>query len=199
MCNVVTAAWAFSSEDEERSQAAGFVFPVYTNFVVSSLLFALFQNLIPPFTLLPSAFLFSTPTPHPRRRLRFSPSRFFLILPVFHSLVLHFQLLFLFSTFLALFSSFPSLVFLSSPSSSSLSLSPYPAASHFSSLHLGPVPCPLQGPLLAGRPLGAAAASHWCRRSARHAFQGLGDCRPDFLAPLPLFAWLLCTSSPAMD
>lgn len=66
-------------------------------------------------------------------------------------------------------------------------------------LNLGPVPHPLQGPLLAGGPLGAAAASRWCRRPARHAFQGLGDCRPDFLAPLPLFAWLLCTSSPAMD
>ena len=66
-------------------------------------------------------------------------------------------------------------------------------------LNLGPVPHPLQGPLLAGGPLGVAAASRWCRRPARHAFQGLGDCRPDFLAPLPLFARLHCASSPAMD
>lgn len=39
------------------------------------------------------------------------------------------------------------------------------------------------------------AAFSQCRRPDQHAFQGLLDCRADFLAPLPLFAWLLCTSS----
>lgn len=53
----------------------------------------------------------------------------------------------------------------------------------------------LLGPLLtAGLPV-LEAAFPQCRRYARHAFQGLLDCRADFLAPLPLFAWLLCASS----
>lgn len=59
----------------------------------------------------------------------------------------------------------------------------------------GPGLWSLLGPLLtAGLPVLEAALPQR-RRYARHAFQGLLDCRADFLAPLPLFAWLLCASS----
>lgn len=60
---------------------------------------------------------------------------------------------------------------------------------------LGPDPWPLLGPLLAGSPLRAAGSLLPVSAPCPHAFQGLLDCRADFLAPLPLFAWLLCASS----
>ncbi|MEQ2178370.1 hypothetical protein GOODEAATRI_013295 [Goodea atripinnis] len=78
-----------------------------------------------------------------------------------------------------------------SPPSSIPSCSPSPS-------NLAPFPVPYGAPPCR-RASGCCSSSCPCRRPAQHAFQGLRDCRPDFLAPAPLFAWLLHASCPAMD